>query len=88
MINFYRKIEPEKAELVLENDTRKLENALKRVLMNESSGFTWKGTDHDFILLILDTENIEWLEFRIKKESRKWFVKKEALKRFSEFYLK
>ena len=80
MLNFYKKIEPEKVKLVLKNDIRKLENALKRLLNHSSSDYTWKAGDHDFIILVLDTENRDWIADRIRKRIREMVCEEGGLK--------
>lgn len=72
MHEFYKKIEPEKATLVIKNDVRKLENILKRLLAFKSTEYTWdmgsaKNDQEKFLVFALDTSNTKWLESRIRK---------------------
>jgi tRNA A37 N6-isopentenylltransferase MiaA len=68
MIEFYKQIEPEKAKLVIKNDSRKLENILKRLLVHQTTDFTWNmQNENKFLILALDTTNTTWLEARIRK---------------------
>lgn len=80
MFEFYQKAEHEKSKLIQENDSRRLENAMKRLLNNKTSDYSWNVRgDRDFIMLILDTDNIEWIESRIKKRIREMVCEEGGL---------
>ena len=78
-MNFYKKVDIQSSKLIVKNDVRKLENTLKRLMVHKDTSYTWKNQDKDFIILALDTTNIEWLESRITKRIKEMVCEEYGL---------
>lgn len=68
MLALLKELEPSKTHFYYEGDLRKVENALLRIRQGKSSNYSWsKKINQDFVMLVLNNTNKDWLETRIKK---------------------